>query len=527
MLRSRSDLLALVFCLLFFGTGCLWISEVGIQSDEALFSAGIFPPLAGGSHLLGSHHPDMIMTYVGTLKSNVYRPVFSIWQPSAASVRVPAVFLGAVTVWLFYVWVKRILDVRTALAGTALLATDTTFLLTTRWDWGPVALQHLCLVAGTLAVTQFVKSGQHAFVFLGFLSFGLGIWDKALFLWSLAGLFVATVLVLRRQLVPAVSWKSVSLAVLGLLIGAAPFLNYNLKYDWATFRQNTAWSTEIIGYKAELLLGTLRGDALFGTITRDDWDRPIREPDDAAKRAMISASRLVGSPRRNLQPLLLGLVVLLLPAVWRTRARTAFLFALIYTGVAWAQMAFTRNAGTSVHHTILLWPIPHLAMVAVVTEFFRQRRAVLLGIVTLVCCSNLAVTTTYYTNMLRNGGMPAWTDAIYTASAALPEMHPSVVCAIDWGFFDTVRALHKGRFPMCDGVQDAERDAEIFRRQIADPETVFLNHTRGNEMQPSRVEKFLAAIEKAGYRKTSERVFYDYNGRPIIEVFKLFHPQRQ
>jgi hypothetical protein len=526
MLRSRSDLLALVFCLLFFGIGCLWISETGIQSDEALFSAGIFPPMPGGSHLMGSHHPDMIMTYVGTLKSNLYRPVFTIWEPSAASVRVPAVLLGALTVWLFYLLVKRTLDVRTAIVATALLATDTSFLLTTRWDWGPVVLQHLCMVGGSLAVVQFVRSNRQVYVFLGFLAFGLGIWDKALFLWSLAGLVVATALVLRRQLVDSLSWKSIGLAILGLLIGAAPFLNYNLKSNWNTFRQNTVWSTEIFGYKAELLLTTLNGNALFGTITRDDWDLPVREPDDAAKRAFVFTSHLLGSPRRNLQPFLLILVVLLLPAVWRTRARTAFLFAAIYSGVTWVQMAFTLNAGTSVHHTILLWPIPYVAMAAVLTQALRQRQAVLLGIIALVCFSNLALTSTYYTNMLRNGGMIAWTDAINPASAFLPEMRPSLVCAIDWGFFDTVRLLHKGRFQMCDGVQDPERNLETFRRQIADPGTVFLNHTRGNEIQPDRVAKFLAAAEKTGYRKTSQRVFYDYNGRPIIEVFKLFNPQR-
>jgi hypothetical protein len=100
------------------------------------------------------------------------------------------------------------------------------------------------------------------------------------------------------------------------------------------------------------------------------------------------------------------------------------------------------------------------------------------------------------------------------------------VCAIDWGFFDTVRLLHKGRFQMCDGVHDPEREPEMFHRQIADRGTVFLNHTRGNEIQPDRVAKFLAAAEKSGYRKASERVFYDYNGRPMIEVFKLFNPQR-
>ena len=49
----------------------------------------------------------------------------------------------------------RTVETRAALFGTALLATDASYLLTVRWDWGPVALQHLCLIGGVLAIVRF------------------------------------------------------------------------------------------------------------------------------------------------------------------------------------------------------------------------------------------------------------------------------------------------------------------------------------------------------------------------------------
>src|SRR3954451_3146944 len=119
MLRDRADAFALLFCLLFVALGSLWLSEVGIQNDEALFSAGIYPPFGIASRL-------MVMTYVGALKSHLYVPIFKIWPPSAASIRFPALIVGALTVWLFYLLVKRTLGRPAALIPTALLATDPT-----------------------------------------------------------------------------------------------------------------------------------------------------------------------------------------------------------------------------------------------------------------------------------------------------------------------------------------------------------------------------------------------------------------
>lgn len=517
MVRDHADRFAIALCLVFIGLGSLWVGELGIQNDEALFSAGIYPPTVDWA---------MVMTYVGTLKSYVFTPIFHVWRPSAASVRVPAVFLGGLTIWLFYVLARRTIGIKAALAGTALLATDTTFLITTRYDWGPVVLQHLCLTGGVLSVLKFVESHKYRWLALGFFIFGLGMWDKALFAWSLVGLGAASVAVFPRQFFSLLRGRAAGVAVLSFMAGAYPLISYNLNHDWVTFRSNAAWSSEALAYKSRLLLSTLQGNSMLGTLPREQWDGPLRQPDDGAKRLWVSANQFFGAPRKNWQVYLLLLSVVLLPFVWKSRARPAFLFVLFYVAVTWAQMAFTKNAGTGTHHPILMWPMPYLAMAAVLAEAaekFRRGGAALMALVSLVCFSNLMVTNTYYTSMLRNGGTVAWSDAIFPAALALPAMHPSQVCVVDWGVFENIRLLQRGRIPMCVAV-DPEAAPEILKRQIADPNALFIGHVKGLEFNPGSTDKLMEFAKAEGYSMSFHRVFPDYNGRPIIEVFKLFRP---
>jgi uncharacterized membrane protein len=67
---------------------------------------------------------------------------------------------GAATIWLFYRLLRRISGNRAAVFGCALLAADSTFLLTNTFDWGPVALQHLLLVGAILLLVVFYQDNR-------------------------------------------------------------------------------------------------------------------------------------------------------------------------------------------------------------------------------------------------------------------------------------------------------------------------------------------------------------------------------
>src|SRR5689334_19100167 len=106
-----AGIVALLFCLLFVIVGAPWIDKPGIQTDEALFAAGIYPPFLHPFviRIFKHDYPMMVMTYVGTVKSAIWAAIFKVWPPSPASVRIPAVLLGALSVWWTYLLVSRTL----------------------------------------------------------------------------------------------------------------------------------------------------------------------------------------------------------------------------------------------------------------------------------------------------------------------------------------------------------------------------------------------------------------------------------
>lgn len=174
---------------LFVALAAPFLDRPGIYNDEALFSSGTFPPYGAvySAKVFQRQVPLMLMSYLGTVKSHLYRAVFAVAPVNPWSVRLPMILVGGATVALFFSLVRRTLGERAAWFSAALLATDATWIVTTRLDWGPVALQHFFLVFGAWCVARFVQDDRYRWLALGFFSFGLGCWDKALFLAPLVG----------------------------------------------------------------------------------------------------------------------------------------------------------------------------------------------------------------------------------------------------------------------------------------------------------------------------------------------------
>ncbi len=135
---------------LFLLLAILVLPYAGIQSDEALFSTPLFPHVNNDLGLpLPPHHvPLMVMTYIGSLKTVLYWPIFRIFGTSPWTLRLPVVVLGAITIFVFFHLARVSAGAWAAAVGALLLATDPVFLLTDTFDWGPVALVNLLHVTG-------------------------------------------------------------------------------------------------------------------------------------------------------------------------------------------------------------------------------------------------------------------------------------------------------------------------------------------------------------------------------------------
>jgi hypothetical protein len=130
--------------------GSVFVGYAGVQTDEALFAG----PLCRSWRFLLfkcgglQRFRFMNMQYNGALKTWLYAPILlHDGYPNAALLRMPAIFMGAVTIVMFWGLLRRAHSYLAAWAGCILLVTDTSFLLMTTYDWGPVVLQHLLLVS--------------------------------------------------------------------------------------------------------------------------------------------------------------------------------------------------------------------------------------------------------------------------------------------------------------------------------------------------------------------------------------------
>lgn len=515
-------------CLLFVACGCLLLPYAGLQNDEALFGAGIYEARHTADFLtIGRREiPLMLMGYLGTLKAWLYAPLFKIWAPSALSVRLPVLLAGAATVWLFYRLLERLAGKRAALVGCALLSTDATFLLTTCFDWGPVALQHLLLVSAVVAFQDFQRARSLA---AACFCCGLAAWDKALFFWLAAGLAVATAAVFPRELFRSLTRKNVAVAAGAFFMGALPLVVYNLRHPLATFRGHEGLDFSDARGKTLHLKSTLEGTALFGYIPRDDPEGHPREPSSTLERAAVRLSQATGERRTGFLPQALVVAVLLMPLVWRTPARRTLLWTATAFLVAWGLMVMTRGAGGSAHHVVLLWPLPHLFVAvafAGASERLHASPWLPAAVAVFLAGANLLVVNQHLAQLIRNGPGKAWTDAMYGLSDALKTIPASEIYVNDWGMLDSLRLLHRGRLPLrvgSDPLSKAdfnEADRRVVLQRLASPGAIFIAHSDGNEEFHGVNARMRTVVQAAGYRQQMLARIPDRNGRVLFEVYR-------
>ena len=529
---SGSRTPAVICCAYFLIWGALIIPYPGVQNDEALFGEVLYKPISALSffNMFGNRIPIMLMTYLGCLKSWIYKPLFHLWPPSVMSIRIPMLLVGAVTIWLFWLFTKRTVGDRAATISTILLATDSTFLLTTCFDWGPVALQHLLMTAGVLALTSFYQTRSEKMLALAFFLFGFGLWDKALFSWTLGGFGVATLIVFPHEVWKRLSWRPLIIAGLSITIGAFPLLWYNVQQDGVTFRGNAKFSHQDLGQKLAALKKTADGSALFGYMVPASDIRDVRNAGTVLQRASVELSHATGRPQKNLTVHAFALALLILPFLWRTPARKPMLFSLLLMVGTWLQMAVTIGAGTGAHHAVLMWPWPMFFIAVGFAEAsLRLRRAgaiVLIAVLLALAAMNCLVVNQFYSELIEYGPASVWTDAIFPLADYLRDHSSTDIYTVDWGMNNSLRLLDRGTLQLQEATFAILKDPpdvldrNFLRQMITNSNALLIAHTTPFEAFKGINDRLSTIATGLGYQEQLISTIYDYEGRPVFRIVK-------
>jgi 4-amino-4-deoxy-L-arabinose transferase-like glycosyltransferase len=468
------------------------------------------------------HLPLMVFAYTGALKTYLYWPIFHLFTPNAYSLRLPMILAGVATILAFYCFTKKIAGIQAALLAVVLLASDPSFLLANTFDWGPVALQHLLLVAGC----YLIAGGD---LRSGFFVFGLAFWEKAVFVWPLAGLTASALVAYFPEICQVLRDKRrIAEAALAFLVGVSPLLVYNIQSGSETVRSTAHFSLEHLPLKVHELDIALNGSGLFGFLAARESEGNPKPAVSARSRIATAIHDLFGDRRSSLFPFAIGIALLAAPFWWRSPGRKPALFTIVFSIVTFAFMAVTRDAGEAVHHTILLWPMPHLLLGVVLAALFPRWLPVVL--VTVLVISNLLVINQYIFQLDRYGAHGNFTDAIYPLVEdlrAADDHGDQHIYVMDWGLTETLTFLGRGKLPLfsaADPFFTATPDPPqryFISKMFADPQGLFVGHLLEREVFTGVDERFVGTAGVSGYRKEILRTIFDSNDRPVFEIYRL------
>lgn len=519
---------------LFTALGLVFLPYPGAQYDEVLFSSAIYAPetIEYAMKTRAGAIPVMLLTYVGTLKAALYMPLLKWFEASHVTLRLPMLLTAALSVGLFFLAARRLAGTRAALLAGLLLATDAVYLLTSVFDWGPVAIQHLLFAAALYAGVRFRETPRAAWLFAMSLCAGLALWDKAIIVWLLVGFGVSALAVLRKEVWMVARSRRLALAaVLGFLLGAAPFIYYNKIHPLRTFTSSAEMDRQPALQKVLALDRTLDGSGLFGYMVRED---PEGFPQGLKvwEKAPLWLNGKLRGPRQSIQHLVLMMSFAGVILLWFSAWRRTSLFLAIAAVVGWLMMLATRNAGGSLHHTILLWPIPQMLLALTLAEVLRRwpGRAgrVAMGVVLVAVLNNGLQLNHYLAHFIACGPTWIWTDAIRPLAASVGRMEGRRVFAADWGISQQLAYYSKGRIAINrvgDGVvlnlETEPSSAWHLERALEDESTIFITHTGGREVFPDIRARLLEFTSGRGYTHTLVETVHDRHGAPIFEIHEF------
>ncbi len=536
-MSRRAEAAILAACLLLFLLlATAWIRLPGPQHDELLHLPVLLPALRGDAlysiKFDGHAIPLMLMSYIGALKGWLLRLWFLVVPMSVTGYRLFGILLGLVAVWLAFRFMRRHYGTAIALLTTSLLATDPTFVHGIRLDYGPVALMHLLKMGGMVLLSRWVDTRSRFALGGGMFLFGLALWDKANFIWFLAALAVTVAVLFPREFVERLRGdrRAVVVAAGALLLGAAPFVAFNLHRGGSTWTERGR--LEVRWFKLLQAQSTFDGDFMQSFAGEDMLYTSPRAHDVTFPRLAQQMYRL-GVRRHTIILPLLGLALLLLSLnLWIGRRR-ALLFPLLLSLLTYAAMFLSFEGGASAHHVVMLQPFPLLFLAASLWTAaerwprFPPRAAAVAAALAAVGV-NLAVHARQLAIYTRTGGTGGYSDAVYRLVPHLTQQTGRKIYALDWGFSYPVAFLGARWNLRVDDISyslsnPGDPDHQSAKQHLAElmrhPNNVFLLHSPQRTVFPAPASAFFALLD-AGIGMRQEAVFQERSGEVIYEVYR-------
>jgi hypothetical protein len=499
-------------------------------------------------HLFGKPLPLMFNYYTSFFRTYLTLPVFALFGINVETIRGSSIALGVVSLIFFIAFARRLTrSSAIAFAAGLLLALDASFIAYVRNDFAVIATMMALKGVALWALLRWWQESDAKHLYLGVFFIGVGITDRASFLWIPMAIGATLILIYRKCLADEIgrrldSTKKIFLACVSFGIGASVFLAFNIATRGGTFTPMAGSFGETSGgannfallenfYLRLQMLTEVLGGGYFNHFIAGE------------KAYQTTAWNFSGSPLSWLVPLAFVYFFIKMIAVrfdWFTRNTIAkieqkplfFIVSMIFVLLVLSCFTPTLHRG---HQLLMLYPFPHLLVaifvfdtVHLIAEKMKTRNITTTNVVCFIFVLMISAASArqvfaYHDMIKETGGRGAWSDAIYEIVEEV-DRHPqrAVVC-MDWGFNANILSLAKNpvrtiRNYYVDTRRSPEQLAGLF-----DERHTFLFHTPEYTLMPEPREDFSRAVALSGARVDTLRIFYQRDRKPLAFLVSALH----
>lgn len=473
--------------------------------------------------LMGREMPLMLLTYLGSLKSMIYVPVFILFGDSLPVIRGLPIALGFLVIVVSYFFFRDAFNRPTAIVTTVLLISDPGFVFFVGRDFGPPALALLLKMAGLLFFLKWWRAGKQPLLILGSFLWGLALFHKADFLWVLTAVGVAALLFYGKNIRARMTMKMALASLAVFFLGAAPFLLLNILTGGATFSRLFEQSS--VGNQDPLLLSSL-------------WLRctqfvSILNGTETFK-LFLGTTPELNYLQRVMLPGLVIFSFFLLPVLCMfnkiefSRRRALFFFTV--TAIVFVQTAKTAHGSFGGWHLLGIYPFAQasaaVALVSVIQKFKPRSARVAKGFLAgfLIAAFLAGGLTMQQTQAAieRTGGSGYWSDAIYELDTFLESQQKPIV-AVDWGFTNSLIVLSKGKLKITRLYKEFYTNPvnEATVEPFIDPSNLYLCYSIEFECFRGTNQAFIQAAMNKGFKAYIQKTFIQRDGREVYRLYAL------
>lgn len=507
----------------------------GVQYDEAIQAPAAVHLLKGNINanynrfwsttLAGRTFPIMTMQYMGAAEAYLYVLAFAILGINVEALRWVHILLGVLALLLTAHFARTFFGALVAVIGTWLLATDPSFVIVSRADWGPSILALTLRLVALVGLWHWWKSGGRMLpLLIASAAMGLGMYNKTNFLWFVVAvaIFGAVAWVSSKER-PQLSFKAGAVALAVGIAASAPLWIYNVTHNWETFRL-AVLPGESVSLTKLLEQAPARSQALISMLNSQAFG-PAFFQEAAPVHLGVAGTLMLWLSTVALWVLL---VLGFLRREWR------LLLLPLLTVLIIGQIYLTPRP-VWIHHWIGIYPFTQVAVGLVVGLLWkgwagnaRGRHAARWaggGIVLAALYFNVATMISYQRIMVATGGDWTRSEAIYGLAETLRQEYAGrPIHLLDWGLSNQLVLLTAGdlrlRETFWSYATSPNPDGQLLSL-VRDPSNVFLLHAPPATAFPAPRAAFSAAMQQAGVTVRAERKFYDRRGREIYALIEL------